>query len=76
MTTTSAPSCGARELERRDREEGGGAVRLHIDNKGGVWNIDYESEPMPESRFRALCGIAYALIASAAFIGLFALLAR
>ena len=50
-------------------------MKLHVTNKGGVWEIDYESEPMPEERFRALCGIAYALIGAAAVIGFFALFA-
>lgn len=45
--------------------------KLHISGEG--WQFDYESEPMPESRFRALCGVAYALIGAAAFVGLFAL---
>lgn len=47
-------------------------MKIHIGNGEG-WTFDYESEPMPESRFKALCGIAYALIAAAAFIGFFAL---
>lgn len=45
--------------------------KLHISGEG--WTLDYESEPMPESRFRALCGVAYALIGAAAFVGFFAL---
>ena len=41
-------------------------MKLHIDNRNGVWNIDYESEPMPKRRFRAVC----ALIAAALYVGL------
>lgn len=47
-------------------------MKLHIDDGKG-WTLDYESEPMPESRFRLLCGLAYALIAAAAVIAFFAL---
>ncbi len=46
-------------------------MKIHVEHDGTVF--DYESEPMPESRFRALCGIAYALIGAAAVIGFFAL---
>ena len=30
-------------------------MKIHIGDSEG-WTFDYESEPMPESRFRALCG--------------------
>lgn len=46
-------------------------MKLHIEHDGTVF--EYETTPMPESRFRALCGVAYALIAAAAFIGFWAL---
>ena len=41
---------------------------------GGGFSVEYDPPPpMPEERFRALCGIVYALIIAAAFIGFFAL---
>lgn len=51
-------------------------MKLHIDNRGGVWNIDYEKEPMPKERFDALIAVAVTLIVSAAVIAFFALLTR
>lgn len=51
-------------------------MKVHVTNKDGAWSVDYETEPMPESRFRLLCGIVYALIASGALLGFFALLTR
>ena len=40
-------------------------MKLHVTNKSGVWEINYERDPMPERRFRAVC----ALIAAAPYAG-------
>lgn len=46
-------------------------MRIHVEHDGTVF--EYETKPMPEGRFRALCGVAYALIGAAAAIVFFAL---
>ena len=46
-------------------------MRIHVEHEGTVF--DYETTPMPESRFRALCGVAYAVIGAAAAVVFFAL---
>lgn len=46
-------------------------MRIHVEHAGTVF--EYETKPMQESRFRALCGVAYAVIGAAAFVGFFAL---
>lgn len=51
-------------------------MKLHIDNRDGVWSFDYESEPMPKERFDALITVAVTLIAAVAVLGLFGLLTR
>lgn len=51
-------------------------MKLHITNKDGAWDIEYESEPMPKERFDALITVAVTLIAAVAVLGLFGLLTR
>lgn len=46
-------------------------MKIHVEHYGTVF--EYETTPMPESRFRALCGVAYALIGAAAVVVFFAL---
>ena len=48
-------------------------MRLHVTNKGGVWEIDYERDPMPERRFRAVCGVIAAALYAGLAVGVTAL---
>ena len=64
------PNAGRRDLSR---EKGGGIVNLHIDNRDGVWNIDYERRPMSKRRFRAVCALIAAALYACIAIGITAL---
>ena len=46
-------------------------MKIHVEHDGTVF--EDETTPMQESRFRALCGVAYALIGAAAAVVFFAL---
>ena len=48
-------------------------MKLHIDNRDGVWNIDYERRPMSKRRFRVVCGLIAAAVYACIAIGITAL---
>ena len=45
-------------------------MKLHIDNRDGVWNIDYERRPMSKRRFRVVCGLIAAAVYACIAIGI------